>query len=74
MTALSRLVLLFLETARDTDALLAGIAGWNDLLRKVLAAPDGVARSTRRAPQASCSRAPHAARAAGGDRPPPLAK
>ena len=43
MSELGRLVLWLLKTARSTEALLSGLAGWAELFRKVKAAPDGVA-------------------------------
>jgi hypothetical protein len=43
MSELGRVVLWLFKTARNTDALLAGLVGWAELFRKVKAAPNGVA-------------------------------
>jgi predicted transposase/invertase (TIGR01784 family) len=43
MTALGRIALWCLKTARNADELLAGMASWADLLRAVKAAPNGAA-------------------------------
>jgi predicted transposase YdaD len=43
MTELGKVVLWLFRTARSTDELLGSLAGWTELLRKVKAAPHGVA-------------------------------
>jgi predicted transposase YdaD len=43
MTALGRIALWCLKTARSTDELVSGMAGWAELLRAVRAAPRGAA-------------------------------
>jgi predicted transposase YdaD len=43
MSELGRVVLWLFKTARSTEALLSGLAGWADLFRAVKAAPNGVA-------------------------------
>jgi predicted transposase/invertase (TIGR01784 family) len=47
MTALGRIALWCLKTARNTDELMAGMAAWADLLRAVRAAPNGIAATAR---------------------------
>lgn len=43
MSAMGRIVLFCLRTARSTDELLAGLPGWAELFRQVLGAPNGAA-------------------------------